>query len=191
MDPGVESAASRLGRARRVTVITGAGVSAASGIPTFRGAAGLWRTFRPEDLATPGAFARDPRTVWEWYDWRRQMIAAAVPNSAHETIAAWSRRFEAFTLVTQNVDGLHELAGTLSVIRFHGSIWILRCAASCGAQPDGWEDRTAPLEELPPQSGHRGWRNICSRSWVAEAVFNIAAISASRYELERLYYNSK
>jgi NAD-dependent deacetylase len=180
VDPGVESAASRLGRARRVTVITGAGVSAASGIPTFRGAAGLWRTFRPEDLATPGAFARDPRTVWEWYDWRRQAIAAALPNSAHETIAAWSRRFEAFTLVTQNVDGLHELAGTLSVIRFHGSIWILRCAASCGAQPDGWEDRTAPLEELPPRCPDCGGLARPGVVWFGEAISRDALESAYR-----------
>ena len=91
MTDGVRRAAERLSAARRVTVLTGAGVSAASGIPTFRGAGGLWKTFRAEDLATPGAFARDPRTVWEWYDWRRQLVAKARPNAAHETIAAWSR----------------------------------------------------------------------------------------------------
>ncbi len=133
-----------------MTVVTGAGVSAASGVPTFRGAAGLWKSFRPEDLATPGAFERDPAMVWEWYDWRRQKIAAARPNAAHETIAAWSRRFDRFVLVTQNVDGLHELAGTVGVVRFHGSIWILACTAPCGARPEGWEDRRAPLPEVPP-----------------------------------------
>ena len=92
--------------------MTGAGVSAASGVPTFRGSTGLWKNFRAEDLATPEAFARDPRTVWEWYDWRRQLIARCVPNAAHEVLAAWSRRFPGFTLITQNVDGLHERAGT-------------------------------------------------------------------------------
>jgi NAD-dependent deacetylase len=153
VNDGVQRAAERLSAARRVTVLTGAGVSAASGIPTFRGAGGLWKKFRAEDLATPGAFVRDPRTVWEWYDWRRQLVAKARPNPAHETIAAWSRagRYEVFTLVTQNVDGLHELAGTRGVIRFHGSIWQLRCANSCGATPSGWEDRRAPLPEMPPR----------------------------------------
>lgn len=134
-----------------MTVLTGAGVSAASGIPTFRGAGGLWRDFRPEDLATPEAFDRDPRTVWEWYDWRRQAIAAARPNAAHETLAKWSRRFPRFTLVTQNVDGLHELAGTRGVVRFHGSIWMLRCRDDCGGKPEGWEDRRVPLPQLPPR----------------------------------------
>ena len=79
--------------ASRVTVVTGAGVSAASGVPTFRGADGLWKRFRVEELATPEAFARDPRAVWEWYDWRRQLIAACEPNPAHHVLAAWSLRF--------------------------------------------------------------------------------------------------
>src|SRR5262249_5204489 len=116
----------RIQAAGRVTVMTGAGVSAASGVPTFRGAIGLWRTFRPEQLATPEAFRRDPRLVWEWYDWRRQLIAGCAPNTAHEVIALWSRS-PGFTLVTQNVDGLHERAGTCNVVRYHGSIWMLKC----------------------------------------------------------------
>lgn len=146
MDP-VETLNDRLALAARVTVMTGAGVSAASGVPTFRGADGLWRTFRAEDLATPEAFARDPLQVWEWYDWRRTLIAECRPNRAHETLAKWSAN-DGFTLITQNVDGLHELAGTRDVIRFHGSIWELRCAKGCGAAP--WEDRRAPLPSLPP-----------------------------------------
>ena len=142
----LEDLARRLGTARRITVMTGAGVSAASGVPTFRGEGGLWRTYRAEDLATPEAFRRDPRLVWEWYDWRRSLIAACAPNHAHEVIARWSAR-DGFTLVTQNVDGLHERAGTRGVVRFHGSIWELRCAAGCGRPP--WEDRTVPLTPLP------------------------------------------
>jgi NAD-dependent deacetylase len=138
---------SQLRQARRVTVLTGAGVSAGSGIPTFRGADGLWKSFRAEELATPEAFARDPKTVWEWYDWRRQKIARAVPNRAHEVLAAWSRRFPGFALVTQNVDGLHERAGTQNVIRFHGSIWELSCWDGCGRKP--WKDDQAPLDQLP------------------------------------------
>lgn len=147
---GARLASERLGSARRVTVVSGAGISAASGIPTFRGAGGLWKSFRPEDLATPEAFARDPKTVWEWYDWRRGLVARASPNRAHETLAAWSGRFERFSLITQNVDGLDDRAGTRGVVRFHGSLWTLRCSAACGAKPDGWEDHRAALPELPP-----------------------------------------
>ncbi len=138
----------RLQNARRVTVVTGAGVSAASGVPTFRGAGGLWRTFRAEQLAAPEAFARDPALVWEWYAWRRGLIAGCEPNAAHHAIARWSRS-PGFTLITQNVDGLHERAGTANVVRYHGSIWMLRCASACGAAE--WEDRRVPLEPLPPR----------------------------------------
>lgn len=140
----------------RVTVITGAGVSAASGVPTFRGADGLWKRFRVEELATPAAFGRDPEIVWEWYDWRRSQIASCAPNAAHHVLAAWSLRFPRFTLITQNVDGLHERAGTAHVLRFHGSIWALRCARACAASPAQWDDATAPFPSLPPRCPHCG-----------------------------------
>jgi NAD-dependent protein deacetylase/lipoamidase len=146
--------AARLLRASRVTVLTGAGVSAASGVPTFRGADGLWRHFRPEDLATPRAFARDPRLVWEWYDWRRSRIAGCRPNRAHQVLAAWSSRFPRFTLITQNVDGLHEAAGASSLVRLHGSIWQVRCATPCAAGAAAWRDDRVPLEPLPPSCPH-------------------------------------
>lgn len=142
-------ASTALARAGRLTVLTGAGVSAASGVPTFRGAGGLWRTFRAEDLATPGAFARDPALVWQWYDWRRSLIAACQPNRAHEILAAWSRTRPAFVLLTQNVDGLHERAGTEHLTRLHGSIWTLRCCNECGAAP--WSNLDVPLRPLPPR----------------------------------------
>src|SRR5262245_16743706 len=132
--------AARLTPTARITVLTGAGVSAASGVPTFRGAGGLWRNFRPEELATPEAFARDPRLVWEWYDWRRGLVAACRPNRAHEVLASWSRRFPRFTLITQNVDGLHEAAGTKEVVRMHGSLWHVRCARPCAAGAEPWRD---------------------------------------------------
>ncbi len=96
--------------ARRVLVLTGAGVSAESGIPTFRGTGGLWRSFRAEDLATPGAFARDPRLVWEWYGWRREVVAGCLPNAAHLALARWQTRREGVRIATQNVDGLHVAA---------------------------------------------------------------------------------
>lgn len=143
---GIKTVAGRLGVARRITVMTGAGVSAASGVPTFRGSGGLWRSFRPEELATAEAFERDPRLVWEWYDWRRGLIAKCEPNAAHEVLARWSRRL-GFTLITQNVDGLHERVGSEQVIRFHGSIWRLKCWNECGRQE--WEDTTVPMTPLP------------------------------------------
>jgi NAD-dependent deacetylase len=152
--PAIERVARMLTPDARITVITGAGVSAASGVPTFRGDGGLWRNFRAEDLATPEAFARDPRTVWEWYDWRRQLIAACAPNAAHEVLAAWSHRFPQFTLITQNVDGLHERAGTRRVIRMHGSIWEVGCWSGCAPSPHRWRDDRVPQPSLPPACPH-------------------------------------
>ncbi|HEX8155591.1 MAG TPA: NAD-dependent deacylase [Thermoanaerobaculia bacterium] len=116
-------AAIRQQRPRRVVVFTGAGVSAESGIPTFRGSGGLWRDFRAEDLATPEAFARDPALVWEWYEWRRGLIREAQPNAAHLAIAQLPHA----VVVTQNVDGLHARAGAKDVIELHGNIFRVRC----------------------------------------------------------------
>lgn len=114
--------------ARRVFVLTGAGISAESGVPTFRGDGGLWRSHRAEDLATPRAFARDPKLVWEWYAWRQGTVGKCAPNAAHEALARAPHRFERFTLVTQNVDGLHQRAGSPDVVEMHGCIWKARCA---------------------------------------------------------------
>ncbi len=130
-----------------MAVLTGAGVSAESGVPTFRGSDGLWKHYRPEDLATPDAFARDPKLVWEWYDWRRTRIAQTEPNPGHYALAEIEKRIPRFTLITQNVDGLHELAGSRNVLRLHGSIWIMRCT-SCELER---EDRRAPLPKIPPR----------------------------------------
>jgi NAD-dependent deacetylase len=147
-DDAIRQLASALRGAKRVTVVTGAGVSAASGVPTFRGRGS--EGLRPEELATPEAFARDPKMVWEWYAWRRDLVAKARPNRAHEVLAAWSRRFPRFTLITQNVDGLHERAGTENVVRFHGSIWDLACASRCPGAPAAWR-HDGRFEELPPR----------------------------------------
>jgi NAD-dependent deacetylase len=133
--------------ASSIAVLTGAGVSAESGVPTFRGNHGLWKQYRAEDLATPGAFARDPKLVWEWYNWRRTLIAEAKPNPGHYALAAAEARARKFTLITQNVDGLHELAGSRNVLRLHGSIWMLRCL-DCRREH---EDRRTPLPEIPPR----------------------------------------
>ena len=124
----IARAATVLRRARHVCVLTGAGTSAESGIPTFRDAlTGLWSRFRPEELATPEAFERDPETVWSWYEWRRELIRQAQPNAGHFALAELARRVPRLTLVTQNVDGLHQRAGSRDVLEYHGNILRDRC----------------------------------------------------------------
>ncbi len=162
--------AERLRGARAVTVLTGAGVSAASGIPTFRGAGGLWRNFRASELATADAFARDPGTVWQWYAWRREEIARAVPNAAHEVLARWTQRRDGWRVVTQNVDDLHVRAGTRGLVRLHGSIWELACWSGCGAAPARWRDESVPLPELPPRCPHCGGLARPAVVWFGEAL---------------------
>lgn len=129
-------------RPRRVAIMTGAGVSADSGIPTFRGPGGLWRNFRPEELATPEAFRRDPALVWEWYEWRRGLIREAKPNAAHEAIA----RLPGAVVVTQNVDGLHARAGSADVVELHGNIFRVRCVREGNPRM-----HVEPFAELPPR----------------------------------------
>lgn len=131
----------------RIIAFTGAGISAESGIPTFRGKDGLWKKFRAEELATPEAFFRDPKLVWEWYDWRRQLIAKAEPNEGHKILAQMEREFPDFYLITQNVDGLHQRAGSKKVIELHGNIWKVRCV-ECGHTT---YDYRTPLPEIPPR----------------------------------------
>lgn len=138
-----------LSEARRIAVLTGSGISAESGVPTFRGQDGLWRTHRPEDLATPEAFARDPKLVWEWYDWRRSIISKVEPNPGHFALASLEDRSPDFQLVTQNVDGLHERAGSRRVHHLHGSIWRVRCT-ECGAENN---DGRVPMPVIPPRCG--------------------------------------
>jgi NAD-dependent deacetylase len=118
-----------LREAGRVTVLTGSGVSAESGVPTFREAqTGLWERYDPQQLATPEAFDRDPRLVWEWYEWRRRLLSEAEPNPAHRALAELEGRILTFTLVTQNVDGLHQRAGSRGVIELHGNILRSKCS---------------------------------------------------------------
>lgn len=142
----MSDAAHALARARSVSVLTGAGTSAESGLATFRGTGGWWRNLDPMTLATPDAFARDPKLVWEFYQHRRERALEAMPNAGHETLAAMESAFEAFTLVTQNVDGLHHRAGSKNVITLHGDLWTVRCVAEGTSR----EDRRVPLLELPP-----------------------------------------
>jgi len=116
--------------ARHVCILTGAGVSAESGVPTFRDAQdGLWAKYEPQDLATPEAFLADPALIWRWYRWRRELVAEAQPNAGHYAIAKLAELVPQVTLITQNVDGLHQRAGSKNVIEFHGNIFEDRCFA--------------------------------------------------------------
>lgn len=143
--PDFEHARAAVKAARAVAVLTGAGVSAGSGIPTFRSNGGHWRQFRFEDLATPEAFERDPKFVWTWYEERRRGIQRAQPNAGHRALAELERAKPEFTLITQNVDDLHDRAGSRNVVRLHGDIRVLRCVR-CRRE----EVVTAELESLPP-----------------------------------------
>jgi NAD-dependent deacetylase len=149
MDSALAALGARLRGARTVVVLTGAGVSAESGIPTFRGPDGLWQQYKPEELATPEAFRRDPRLVWQWYDWRRQKIAQASPNPAHDALAQMERLVPEFVLITQNIDGLHQAAGSRHLIELHGCIWRVRCLAEGTIR----ENREVPLRTVSPHCG--------------------------------------
>ncbi|HSG96561.1 MAG TPA: NAD-dependent deacylase [Woeseiaceae bacterium] len=138
--------------ARHVCVLTGAGVSAESGVPTFRDAQeGLWARYRPEDLATPDAFLMDPVLVWRWYRWRRDLVAEAKPNPGHLALAQLADLVPRLTLVTQNVDNLHQRAGSKSVIEFHGNIFADRCVNDGSLQV---ADEGSAVPACPDCGGH-------------------------------------
>ncbi|HEY7586363.1 MAG TPA: NAD-dependent deacylase [Candidatus Deferrimicrobiaceae bacterium] len=145
-DAGLRNANDAVAGCRSLCVLTGAGVSAESGVPTFRGPGGLWRNRDPMSLATPEAFAADPKTVWEWYQWRRELIRKCSPNPGHRAIAMIEGRKAEFLLVTQNVDGLHRAAGSRKMVEFHGSIWNVRCVG-CGRE----EEIRSEFAVLPPR----------------------------------------
>ncbi len=165
--------------ATRVAALTGAGISAASGIPTFRGAQdSLWSRYSPQDLATPEAFARDPELVWRWYDWRRGRIAASSPNAAHDALATRA----SLTLITQNVDGYHQQAGSRGVIEYHGSIWRVRCQRCRHDEID----RRVPIP-IPPTCPHCDGRLRPGVVWFGEgidpAVHEAATLAAAGAEI--------
>lgn len=143
----LETARQWLSEATSIAVLTGAGISAESGVPTFRGPEGLWRNFSPEELANPHAFRRDPRLVWEWYDWRRGLVAKTEPNAGHLALVRMEQQARSFSLITQNVDGLHDRAGSQDVLKLHGDLWRVRCIG-CGKRMD---NLVVPLPELPPR----------------------------------------
>ena len=127
-----------------MVVLTGAGISAESGIPTFRGLDGIWQGHDPRQLATPQAFQRDPELVWRFYEWRRGLVAEGKPNAAHRQLYEIEQALSDFTLITQNVDGYHQAAGNLDVLELHGSLWVIKCTG-CSHR---WENHRIPLDKL-------------------------------------------
>lgn len=175
---GVARAAALLAGAERVLVLTGAGMSAESGVPTFRGAGGLWKSFRAEDLATPAAFARDPRLVWEWYGWRRSVVAECEPNAAHIALAGWCASRPGFAIVTQNVDDLHERGADAAGVHeddadeplhLHGSIFRARCTA-CGIEDEHRDEVDASSLASLPRCGSCGGLLRPAVVWFGESL---------------------
>lgn len=181
-----------------VLVLTGAGISAESGVPTFRGAGGLWKDHRPEELATPGAFRRDPRLVWEWYGWRRELVAACTPNAGHRALAGWLARRPDARLCTQNVDGLHGLAALEAladpadsspavapapILELHGSLFRVRCP-ECGEETPHREPIDARTRDTLPRCGSCGGILRPAVVWFGEmlphAVLEEAFAAATR-----------
>lgn len=148
----IEKAAEILFNASEIAVLTGAGVSKESGVPTFRDAMdGLWAQHDPQQLATPGAFRNNPKLVWDWYAWRREMAAKVAPNPGHIALAELEKRKESTWVITQNVDDLHEQAGSKNVIHLHGNIAESKCFDDCQGKPTlidlnslNWDKESGP-----------------------------------------------
>ena len=157
----------QLALAKRVSVLTGAGISAESGVPTFRDAqSGLWARFKPEELATPRAFRANPKLVWEWYAWRRELVAKASPNPAHLALVEWEKRVpSSFTLITQNVDDLHRRAGSRDVVELHGNITRTKCFDE-NVVVTSWPDTAA----IPPRCPRCGGFLRPDVVWFGEAM---------------------
>lgn len=177
-DATLDALAGALRDADTVAVLTGSGLSADSGVPTFRDPQdGLWARYRPEELASPVAFERDPDTVWQWYRARRQTLAEVAPNDGHHALAQMARSLPDLRLVTQNVDGLHQQAGHPDVVEFHGNIRINRCHR---------EGRVVDVDDAvdsPPACPHCGGRVRPGVVWFGEAIDEAAidrAMNAAR-----------
>ncbi len=162
----LQPAAEALRRARHVALLTGAGISAESGVPTFRDAqTGLWARYRPEELATPEAFARDPKLVWQWYAWRRELVAKAQPNAGHHALVTLAAKLAQFTLIPQNVDHLHEEAGSKNILKLHGSLFAN--IREEDHEPVASEDMS---DDVPPHCVRTGQRIRPGVVWFGESL---------------------
>jgi NAD-dependent deacetylase len=168
--------------AHEVAVLTGAGVSAESGVPTFRDAlTGLWANFRPEDLATPEAFAANPSGVWDWYQSRRAALTHVKPNAGHVALAELQALFPRFTLITQNVDGLHAAAGSQSVVELHGNLSRNKCFGCNDPEP-----ATQPTDKLSPCACGRSVKRpdvVWFNENLPEAALTRAQVAAERCDV--------
>jgi NAD-dependent deacetylase len=169
-EPGLMSSNSELRdalhSAHHVVALTGAGISAESGVPTFRDVmTGLWAQYNPQDLATPEAFAHNPQLVWEWYNWRRKLVSGVEPNAGHRALVELERHVPRFTLITQNVDGLHQRAGSLNVVELHGNIMRTKCFQE-GTLIEQWEETS----EVPPHCPNCGGPLRPDVVWFGEAL---------------------
>jgi len=175
----------RFSKANNVLVLSGAGVSAESGVPTFRGGGGspVWKGMPFEVISSAGMLERDLPAVWGWFNYRRHLLEALKPNPAHEAIARWQDRFDDFTLVTQNIDGLHQSAGSREVIELHGSIWRARCC-DCDARHDvrelRFDDRVPGCFEC---GGHLRPDVVLFGEMLPTGAFELAAMKAESCEL--------
>ena len=174
MSAEIGRAAEILRAAGLVAVLSGAGASQESGIPTFREAqTGLWARYDPQQLATPAAFRRDPRLVWEWYAYRRELVRSVAPNPGHTAIAALEDLVPQVVVLTQNVDGLHQAAGSSDVVELHGNIRRTKCAAGCRGEPTPVDpDQLSPAERdaTPPRCPHCGDTLRPDVVWFGEAL---------------------
>lgn len=174
MKDEIGRAAAFLRTATLAAVLTGAGVSKESGIPTFREAqTGLWARYDPQQLATPEAFRRDPQLVWEWYAYRRELLRSARPNPGHGAISELELRVPRVVVLTQNVDGLHQAAGSTDVVELHGNIARTKCAAACRGEPTVVDLASLPPNEreaAPPHCPHCGEALRPDVVWFGESL---------------------
>lgn len=183
----IQQAADAIKHSKRLAVLTGAGVSKESGVPTFRDAqTGLWAKYDPQMLATRQAFSNDPKLVWDWYTFRRGMVRQAKPNPGHEVLAALEKRFPNMTVITQNVDDLHEQAGSVNVIHLHGNIAQTKCFNDCQGMPTLVDISTLTWDEDagPPQCPHCGVWLRPNVVWFGELLPEQALIDAKRISEE-------
>lgn len=171
-----------LPEARKVAVLTGAGISAESGLATFRGADGIWKKFRPEELASFEAFQRNPQLVWDWYQHRRQILKQARPNPGHFALAALERFYPEFTLITQNVDGLHHRAGSRNVLELHGNIRYNKCIV-CGRRTDREEFNSNAVTPACDCGGKLRPDVVWFGEFLPEKVLNAAYLAAQTCQL--------
>lgn len=178
MDDPIKQAQEYIQTARRVFVLTGAGISAESGVATFRDAGGLWKQIDPKKVATPEAFAADPEFVWRWYDQRRTQLKDCEPNPGHHAVAHLEKaKGEGFFLLTQNVDDLHERAGSLRIVHIHGKIYQVKCIQEGTVR----EDRRVPLPEIPPRCPQCGALERPNVVWFGEMIDMNAARETERF----------